>query len=560
MDGCTVAKINTIDSFKALQPVWNDLVEAGQHPNVFLTFEWLFSWWETFGSLHELYILVVSHDEQIIGVAPLMLSDQGGGGTKVQFIGTPDSDYSNFLSSRPGETTAAILDYLMDHRNDWNQIDLHQISARSSTVEHTKAFFGSNGANNIFGPGETCHSFVYELGDDKRESFALRRNKTMKWSINFFKKSGSLSLEEHKTAEGIEPWLDRMFHYHIVRWRNTLTPSKLTNERNRCFYRSVLGRLATNQQVSLLVLKHDDLPIAFQFNFCYRGSVYIYTLAHNIHFRRQSPGKIMNHLASQHYIQRGYDELDFTRGSETYKGSLTNQTFTNYQLKVYRSQVHHSLSLLYGLLKLSGPARLLARSRRLSDWKNRLSLATSNQSWRSLSMAIAKRSWRKVFHSQVVTTHRYDESVEGNFKISNEFEYSRANESSLVAIASFYGAPENSQLCTGLADRLQGGDDCFVVSVDDFIVAVIWGVTENHDSHGGGEVVLTDAFVSPACDIEIVLPSIIKYAAEYYHQNKVNVLIRSTTWAGLAPESLEQAGFVVKARKRNLRFLGVRIV
>ena len=36
MSGLTVHRIDTNEGFEALEPVWNDLVKKGKHPNIFL--------------------------------------------------------------------------------------------------------------------------------------------------------------------------------------------------------------------------------------------------------------------------------------------------------------------------------------------------------------------------------------------------------------------------------------------------------------------------------------------------------------------------------------------
>ena len=36
MSGLTVQRIDTNEGFKALEPVWNDLIRDDKHPNIFL--------------------------------------------------------------------------------------------------------------------------------------------------------------------------------------------------------------------------------------------------------------------------------------------------------------------------------------------------------------------------------------------------------------------------------------------------------------------------------------------------------------------------------------------
>jgi len=566
MGAFEVTRIDSTEGFEALRPVWKRLVDAGNHPNVFLTFEWLFSWWETFGSDHELYILAVRSGDEIVALAPLMLTRKGGRGRVVQFIGTPDSDYCDFPSTNSGETTPAILDYLMRRRADWTKLDLEQISERSSTVQHVAAYFELNRAAYRFRPAETCHSLVYEAQGEARESFARRRNKTLKWSINFFKRSGALTLSELKTNEAIEPWLDYLFHYHLMRWSDTITPSKFADRRHRRLYRTLAARLASSRQISLLLLKHDGLPIAFQFDFVYGNSVFVYTLAHNVFFRRQSPGKILNHLATQHYIRAGYDELDFTRGGETYKGSLTNRTFANYELKVYRNRVCFWLSLFYDRLKASRPMARLARSDRLSDLKNRLMAGYEDYGLTGMARTAVGQAWRRIVDCKTVTIFKHDRGGE-RFEPPHPVRLEKVGKDRLVAIASLYGLVEDSPRCREFAYRFDIGQDCFTASVNGRTIGAVWGSRHEYRLPEAGELLLgerevmfIDAYASPAGDVPSVLPSLLSYSVEHYRRRKYTVLFACSEDAVFDIDSLRQVGFVPSARKHFLRLLGARIV
>jgi len=566
MSAFEVTKVDTVEEFAALKPVWNKLVDAGDHPNAFLTFEWLFSWWESFGSKHELYILVVRTDGEIVALAPLMLARANRRGAVIRFIGAPESDYSDFLSTRSQETTPVILDYLMQHRRDWTGLNLEQMSERSSTVALIAAYFESGRLAYQFRPSETCHTLHYEGDDEKRENFAPRRNKTLKWSINFFKRSGTLALSELKTSDEIEPWLDYLFHYHLMRWKDTVTPSKFADPAHREHYRRMIRNLAGDGRLSLLLLKHDELPIAFQFNFLYRRSVFVYTLAHNVFFRRQSPGKILNHLAVEHYIRAGYDELDFTRGGESYKGSLTNQTYANYQLKVYRGRVRYWLSCGYDGLKASRWVGRLARSDSVVSVKNRLVAAYDEHGLSGPLKVTLSSVWRRLWDWRpvIVMKHRGDRQEQGapSFIVPE-----KVDRKSLVSIASLYGVAEDSPRGLEFAHRFDIGQDCFVASNDGRMVGAVWGFRHELRLAEVGQqlldhrqVMLADAFVAPTTDAASVLPILLSYAVEHYRRRDYTVTIACADCGPWDIDALKDAGFTPSHKKYSLRILGARLV
>src|SRR5262249_45722687 len=71
-EGLTVACVDNLDEFNAIQPEWDDLVERSDADRVFVSHVWLRTWWECFGSGRKLYIILVRSGARLIGAAPLM--------------------------------------------------------------------------------------------------------------------------------------------------------------------------------------------------------------------------------------------------------------------------------------------------------------------------------------------------------------------------------------------------------------------------------------------------------------------------------------------------------
>lgn len=62
-----VETISGYQEFLGLETVWNDVAEVLEHA-------WIRNWWECFGAESALHILVVKADDQLIAIAPLMLT------------------------------------------------------------------------------------------------------------------------------------------------------------------------------------------------------------------------------------------------------------------------------------------------------------------------------------------------------------------------------------------------------------------------------------------------------------------------------------------------------
>ena len=133
-----IRRLTSTEEFDALEPIWNKLAESAEFVTVFQTFEWLHSWWQSFGSNHELNILTVYDGEKLIGIAPLMLTRLRRFGRKcrsIQFIGTPDSDYHDFIGAEKKLIADAVIDHLLGRQSEWTDIDLDQVSERTPTAQ-----------------------------------------------------------------------------------------------------------------------------------------------------------------------------------------------------------------------------------------------------------------------------------------------------------------------------------------------------------------------------------------------------------------------------------------
>lgn len=108
-----IREINTYGDFLDLETAWKDSLE-GQNHTIFSTWEWLSTWWKHFGEDKRLLLLLAKNEDRIIGIAPLMYTVSTMFGLrrgKIAFIGTPDSDYNNFIIT---EKRKKPLDYSLN--------------------------------------------------------------------------------------------------------------------------------------------------------------------------------------------------------------------------------------------------------------------------------------------------------------------------------------------------------------------------------------------------------------------------------------------------------------
>ena len=88
--------VTDLEQFKALSATWDSLLLESQDDNsIFLTHEWLWTWWRYFGDVKKLNILLIEKEGQAIGIVPLMKIEYRVGLIKFHFLETIGSTNCN---------------------------------------------------------------------------------------------------------------------------------------------------------------------------------------------------------------------------------------------------------------------------------------------------------------------------------------------------------------------------------------------------------------------------------------------------------------------------------
>ncbi len=82
--------------FRQLQEKWDLLLERSSAVTIFQTYEWYATWIKHFGSRVSLFVLVAREDEDVQGIAPLMIS-QRDGFRQLGLIAGRTVDYEDFV-------------------------------------------------------------------------------------------------------------------------------------------------------------------------------------------------------------------------------------------------------------------------------------------------------------------------------------------------------------------------------------------------------------------------------------------------------------------------------
>lgn len=338
----TIKEIESVDGLMQLKGKWNALLERSETNTVFLTFEWIFSWWKCFGEGKKLFILVVMDGEKLIAIAPLMITSSKFGITirKIEFIGTPLSNYNDFIISEECENKRTVLwdiyVYLLKKKDSWDVISLGEIPETSSTLNISEEILKNLDIFSAVFPDDICPTLVFE--ESQKEEIEKKLNKRrIRRKFRSLSRIGNLEHCHCRSTDEAMLLLDIFFQYHINRWKSTNTPSVFKDERYRVFYRELVESLLVKNWVIISFLRFNEKPIAFEFGFTYNNKYDGYTLTYDVSYAKHSPGMILGWFDTKEHLSKNFKEIDFGRGDEAYKYRFANKTRKNYKLRVHRT-------------------------------------------------------------------------------------------------------------------------------------------------------------------------------------------------------------------------------
>lgn len=337
----TVNQINAFDELNALKQEWNALLNKSKDKTIFLTHEWIVNWWKCFGQDKELFVLIVKNNERIVGIVPLMLKNK-----KIKFIGTPQSDYCDFIIGEKKEGVLKVIyEYLLKNKKLWNSISLEEIPENSSSLSLSKNILKGMGGYFDIVFSNKCLSFEFSTDFQGLKKRDVTRN------INGFKKKGTLMVDSVTDLHEALDLLNILFEQHIKIWAERGNESMFKEDKYKEFLIKLTNELLPKSKVNIVALKFNQKPISIHFGFSYNNKFLAYCQSHDLEYSKRGPATILNKFLLDHYFAAGFSEVDFSRGTESYKYRFTNKITTNLGITIQKNIIAYILNKSYNKIK-----------------------------------------------------------------------------------------------------------------------------------------------------------------------------------------------------------------
>jgi CelD/BcsL family acetyltransferase involved in cellulose biosynthesis len=314
-----VETISELGPFSAMREEWNGLLACSRADGLFLTWEWLHSWWTHAGGRGRLALLAVRSGTQLVGLAPLQSRRSAFGGARLEFlgIGRAGSDYLDLIA-RQGSEADVVASLARHVAGSGAVLDLKQVRLVGSTASGLLHALRRSGCSIraarthrcpfIDLEGRSWDTYLGSLGSEHRYSFRRKLRK--------LRAGHEMSFEVASSEAQRNALLPVLFELHRRRWSERGADGLGGLEP----FHECVSRLALERGwLRLCVLRLDGEPVAALYGFRYGRVFYFYQAGFDPRWHAASVGTVMLGLCIERAMNEGAAEFDMLHGQEPYK-------------------------------------------------------------------------------------------------------------------------------------------------------------------------------------------------------------------------------------------------
>jgi len=333
---------------------------------VFLTHEWMSSWWKHLAEGRRLAILTARDGRELVGILPV--AERAAQYSRMmprtlEFLGSGviGSDYLDVIAvaGREREVIAAFSRHI-DDRGLMLQLSqlrrgsclaallAEQLREQAWTAEETTL----NVCPYIDLRGHTWASYLATVGPNLRKNV----NRYLRNLPNTF----DMRVDCARAPAEAQRALDAAIALHRKRWGAAPGMSEaFHSEAIIAFHRDFVTLAAEQGWLRLLVLHLNGTPVAALYGLLYGSVFYFYQSGFDPEYGKHSVGVATMAIAIKTAIEEGAVEYDFLHGAEEYKFHWTEKTRDLGRIELFPS---HARALIYRrAMDLNRAARRMAR-------------------------------------------------------------------------------------------------------------------------------------------------------------------------------------------------------
>lgn len=331
-----VSVITNNQDFEGLRSAWDELLKDSSSNNVFLSFDWMFTWWQVFETKNrELTIIVMKNDGNLVAIAPFYIEQSFFRVLKILSSGYPISpDYLNVIIRKGYEDPATNLILKELSKLSWDYIFLSDIARDSSILSSIK-----NNSPDTLGllyerPAAECHIIVLpESYDLYFKQLSKKQRQKIRTSANKLNREYPDHQFSECQPEEFPEALVKLSNLSAKRWKDKKVMHSSIDRSYIEFHQQFFNAMINQRIPRIFKLKFNNQIVAINYLFQYDNTLFYYQSGFDEQFSPNSPGLLLlNHIIKQAIMEK-IKCFDFLKGAHGYKDDWSNAS--NHTVNVF---------------------------------------------------------------------------------------------------------------------------------------------------------------------------------------------------------------------------------
>jgi len=290
-----ISVINKTEEFFALRDQWNAINKSSPKGTIFVSWEWLYTWWETYAKdgNRQLYILTCTNNRnQIVGIAPFQIINNPKKyfpcSRQLILIGTGETDgslvfgeYMDLIiqSGQEQRVIDCLSSYLSKNNELWDGMKFHELLENSYlsnlfTKQMSESTFDvvreikEKGFRTYIDLPETYKEYL--MGLRKK----MRNNITRTFSR--LESEQNYTIDSISDVDKVNQSIEILAELNRSRRGDMKQYSVFEQENFVKFHRRVIKRLLPKNQISFKILHFGDEPVAALYSFIDGDTIHPY--------------------------------------------------------------------------------------------------------------------------------------------------------------------------------------------------------------------------------------------------------------------------------------------
>lgn len=314
--------VESVHELEGIRADWDKLLQRVPTASIFSTPEWLLPWFAAYGAGQQLFVIAFyDTSEGMIGLAPLAITLQRTAVGQMRVLqllgdGSGDSDNLEILAvpGRERQVVSSLCDLLVRERGRWAVAAFNTMPADSSIFRELKLELERRHWITNVESGPCCaislpatwEAYLQRQSPNERGKIGNRsRRLKKKYRVRYIRCSQPDDIEER---------LQQLFTLHAKRWQERGQAGSFAIPEPRTFYRLLSSVLIDRGWLEFRILELNETPVAAQYTFRYRETVYLLQEGFDPAFKAESVGYVLRAQVLRDLIESGVRKYDFLAG------------------------------------------------------------------------------------------------------------------------------------------------------------------------------------------------------------------------------------------------------